>query len=422
MRRLIAPGRGQTMNLEKYSMGVGDRFGRQGKAQLQAMIEAGNVGIDVVPVWNKSNREHSLIGTGPADVRKEADAAVAALRWRKAYYVDADHVNGGNIDGFIESSDFFTLDVADYIGKPCGDEAKREFCNKFRRFVGKTTFNGNVQITEQDLARSADKFLYAIQQAGELYRRVAARKGSDRFVTEVSMDEVDQPQTPAELLLILGMIAEQRIPAQTIAPRFTGAFYKGVDYVGDVAEFERQFHQHLAVIRFAVGEFMLPASLKLSIHSGSDKFSLYAPINRAIKEFDAGLHIKTAGTTWLEEVIGLCEAGGEAAEMVKEIYARAWERKDELAAAYAAVIHVTNPPEPRHVAALSGAELAATVRHDKSNPLYNPELRQLFHIAYKIAAEMGQNYLDMLDRNEDVIAAHVTGNIFERHLKPVFGG
>jgi hypothetical protein len=412
------------MNLEKYSMGVGDRFGRQGKAQLRAFIEAKKAGIDVVPVWNKSNREHTLIGTKPADVRKEADAAAAALRWPGSYYVDADHVNAGNIDGFIESSDFFTLDVADYIGKPAGADAKKAFMERFRKYVGKKQFDGgvSVEVSEQDLAHSANTFLYAIEQAGELYRRVAAKKGAGRFVTEVSMDEVDRPQTPAQMLLILGMIGAQGVPAQTIAPRFAGAFYKGVDYVGSVEEFDRQFYQHLSVIRFAVKEFGLPANLKLSIHSGSDKFSLYAPIRRAMETFDAGLHMKTAGTTWLEEVIGLCEAGGEAVELVKELYRRAWERKDELAAAYAAVIHVTNPPRPEAISAMSGPELAAAVRHDRSNPRYNPELRQLFHIAYKIAAEMGDDYYNMLDAHEEIIAAHVTGNIYERHLKPVFGG
>ena len=412
------------MILEKYSMGVGDRFGRQGKAQLLAMVEAKAQGIEVVPVWNKSHREHTLIGTGPADVRAEADAAVKALNWTLPYHVDADHVNNSNIDGFIDPSDFFTLDVADYIGKPCSPEAKQAFCDTFKKYIGKKTFDGgvSVEITEADLTGAADKFLYAIEQAGVLYNRIAEAKGKDNFVTEVSMDEVDQPQTPAEMLLILGMIAEKGIPAQTIAPRFAGAFYKGVDYVGNVEEFDRQFYQHLAVIKFAVSEFGLPASLKMSIHSGSDKFSLYAPVNKALKQFGAGLHIKTAGTTWLEELIGLCEAGGEAEKMVKEIYSRAWDRKDELAAAYAAVIHVTNPPQPGDIAGLSGPELAAVIRHDSSNPKYNPELRQLFHIAYKIAAEMGNEYLDMLEKYECVISEHVTGNILDRHLVPVFRG
>ena len=98
---------------------------------------------------------------------------------------------------------------------------------------------------------------------------------------------------------------------QTIAPKFTGRFNKGVDYVGDLAQFEKEFNDDLAVIAFAVKEFGLPADLKLSVHSGSDKFSIYPAIRRAIRRTGAGLHIKTAGTTWLEELIGLASAGGE---------------------------------------------------------------------------------------------------------------
>ena len=104
------------MELEKYSFGVGDRFGREGKAQLEAIIKAKQKGLDIVQVWNKSHREHSIIGTSPCDVRDEADAAVKELGWADSYYVDADHINMSNVDGFIEDSDFFTLDVADHIG------------------------------------------------------------------------------------------------------------------------------------------------------------------------------------------------------------------------------------------------------------------------------------------------------------------
>ncbi len=86
------------------------------------------------------------------------------------------------------------------------------------------------------------------------------------------------------------------------------------------------------MIAFAVKQFGLPANLKLSVHSGSDKFSIYAPIRRAIGRFGAGLHLKTAGTTWLEEVIGLAEAGGDGLELAKEIYAKALDKKDALCA------------------------------------------------------------------------------------------
>src|ERR1700693_5826705 len=152
------------------------------------------------------------------------------------------------------------------------------------------------------------------------------------------MDETDSPQTPPELLVILAALADEGIPVQTIAPKFTGRFNKGVDYVGDLAQFEKEFPQDLALIAFAVQRYGLPQNLKLSVHSGSDKFSIYAPIRRSLARFGAGLHIKTAGTNWLEEVIGLAEAGGDGLALAKEIYVKALGKLDALCAPYAAVI------------------------------------------------------------------------------------
>ena len=104
------------MRLGKYSFGIGDRFGHQGRALLGAMAEARANGIDIAPVWNKSKREHGIVGTSPGDVRREADESAAALGWDGPYFVDADHVGRPSVDEFIEASDFFTLDVADRIG------------------------------------------------------------------------------------------------------------------------------------------------------------------------------------------------------------------------------------------------------------------------------------------------------------------
>src|SRR4030067_1189102 len=125
------------------------------------------------------------------------------------------------------------------------------------------------------------------------------------------------------MLFILAAIADQKIPAQTIAPKFTGRFNKGVDYVGDVVQFEKEFNEDLAVIAFAIKEFGLPANLKLSVHSGSDKFSIYGPIARAVRKHGAGLHLKTAGTTWLAEAAGLAPAEGGSLGLVQEVYRRA---------------------------------------------------------------------------------------------------
>lgn len=413
------------MILEKFSMGIGDRFGHQGNAQLEAFIQAKASGIDVVPVWNKSFREHSIIGTVPADTRVEADAAVKDCNWTGSYHVDADHINIDNVETFIECSDFFTLDVADYTGKAAADADIAAFVEKYSRFAGTFTIDGideELTVTKEQITEIALKYLYAVQEAAKIYRHVESIKGADNFITEVSMDETDLPQTPIEMLFILAAISDEKIPAQTIAPKFTGRFNKGVDYVGDVQQFEKEFNDDLAVIRFAVKEFSLPANLKLSVHSGSDKFSIYEPIRKAIAKFGAGLHLKTAGTTWLEELIGLAEAGGQGLEIAKEIYAKSIDKFDMLCAPYATVIDIDKDklPTPDEVNAWDGKTYASVLRHDQSCDLYNPNLRQLLHVGYKIAADMGDKYLDALKNNSEIVGKNVTENILDRHIKKLF--
>lgn len=415
------------MRLEKYSMGVGDRFSHQGKAQLNAMANAREAGIDVVPVWNKSHREHSIIQTRPESVRIEADLAVGELSWKNGYYVDADHINMDNVDLFIESSDFFTLDVADYIGEAAAAEDVAAFVEKYSRYAGRLSIDGievELEVTEEMIEKTAANVLLAVQQAGKLYRHIESRKGKGNFITEVSMDETDLAQTPVELLFILAAIADEGIPAQTIAPKFTGRFNKGVDYVGDVGVFEKEFNQDLAVIRHAVKEFGLPENLKLSIHSGSDKFCIYGAINRAIKKFGAGLHVKTAGTTWLEEIIGLAAAGGDGLAIAKRIYASAYDRFDELCRPYAAVIDIDREklPTVETVASWTSRQFKNAVTHNPSCLEYDSNIRQLLHVGYKVAAELGDEYINALEKYGDVIAEHVTGNIYRRHIIPIFAG
>ena len=413
------------MVLGKYSFGVGDRFGHQGKAQLEAVIKAKKAGIDITPVWNKSHREHTIIGTAPGDVRAEADAAVKALRWEGSYYVDADHIGLKNVDLFIDSSDFFTLDVADFIGKPPEERDRDAFVGKCKKYVGSLKIPGideTFDITGAQIETIASKFLLAAKEAGKIYRHIEAAKGAGGFITEVSMDETDQPQTPVEMLFILAAIADEGIPAQTIAPKFTGRFNKGVDYVGDLAQFAKEFEEDLAVIAFAVKEFGLPKELKLSVHSGSDKFSIYKPMKSALKKFDAGLHIKTAGTTWLEELIGLALAGGDGLSIAKNAYTKALGRFDELCGPYATVIDIDKSklPTPETIQKWSGQEYAATLRHNQSCASYNANFRQLLHVGYKVAAEMGEEFLNALEKHEQTIAQNVTENIYERHIRPIF--
>jgi len=420
-------GDSMTRQLPRFSIGVGDRFAHQAKAQLAACVQAGQAGVEVSPVWNKSNREHNIIGSDPAQTRKAADAAVKELGWTKPYFLDADHINLTTVERFLAPCDFFTLDVADMIGKPAAEADVKAFVARHPELIGTVTIPGISEPFKTDAAFVtvvANKFLAAVQDAGRIYRSLVEKKGAGNFVPEVSMDETDSPQTPVELLIILAAIADEKIPIQTIAPKFTGRFNKGVDYVGDVPQFAREFREDIAAIAFAVKTYGLPANLKLSVHSGSDKFSIYKPIYETVKATGAGLHLKTAGTTWLEELIGLAEAGGSGLAIAKEVYREAYGHREELCAPYATVIDIdaAKLPTPDAVDGWSSEQYVSALRHDQSNPAYNPSLRQLLHVGFKVAAKMGDRYLNALEANEEVVARNVTTNLFDRHIRPVFLG
>jgi hypothetical protein len=416
-----------TKSIAKYSMGVGDRFGLEGAAQLRAFQAAKDRGVAITPVWNKSNREHSLIGTRPDDVRAEAEAAVKSGQWGGEYFVDADHIGLATVDKFLGASDFFTIDVADSIGKPASDASMTKYVSEVQRFAGALRIPGvaePVTVTTASLQEIAAKYLFAVEEAGRIYRHIAQAKGAEGFVTEVSFDEASTPQTPAELFFILAAAAREAIPVATVAPKFTGEFLKGIDYVGDSKRFAREFEEDLAVLAFARQTFGLPAALKLSIHSGSDKFSLYPIIYRAIKKANAGLHLKTAGTTWLEEVIGLAAAGGEGLAFAKALYREALGRYDEMAKPYLTVIAIDRAalPTPAQVDAFSAQEFVETLEHNQACKRFNIHFRQMVHISFRLAAEKQPQYLALLKSNRSSIESHVTDNIFKRHIEPLFLG
>jgi hypothetical protein len=413
------------LKLEKFSLGVGDRFAHQAKAQLRACMMAAEQGVEIVPVWNKSNREHTIIGSEPANTRAAAAAAVKTMNWQRSYFVDADHIRLETVDRFLPPSDFFTIDVADSIGKPVKPQMVAAFVERHLELVGRIVIPNvetTLETTREEVERIAGKYLAAVQDAGAIYRHIAKAKSDGKFVIEVSMDETDSPQTPPELLVILAAMADEGIPAQTIAPKFTGRFNKGVDYVGGVAQFEREFNDDLCVIAHAVARYGLPENLKLSVHSGSDKFSIYPAIRRALRRHGAGVHLKTAGTTWLEECIGLAEAGGGGLRLAKEIYAEALAHIDELCAPYATVIDIDRAklPSAATVAGWTSEQFVSALRHDPKNPAFNPHLRQLIHVGFKVAAKMGARYIAQLVACEESIARNVTINLFERHIRPLF--
>lgn len=405
---------------------MGDRFGHQGTAQLKAVMDAAIHGIDITPVWNKSNREHITIGTQPGDVRLEADTVTGNAGFRKPYFVDADHINMDTVDRFIESSDFFTIDVASYIGKKAEDDEIETFLAGSKKYVGELKIPGirkQMKVSEHKIREIAGKYLFAAIKAWEIYRKIEKTKGKGNFVTEVSMDEVPDPQTPIELFFILKMLGEENIPVQTIAPKFSGRFNKGVDYVGDPDKFAEEFEADLMVIDFAIKEFGLPANLKVSVHSGSDKFTIYPLIRKILQEHNKGIHLKTAGTTWLEEVIGLAEAGGKALDFVKEIYSKSLEKIDELCAPYADVIdiNISKLPAKEEVKLWNSNKFAESLRHIPGNRNYNPNMRQLIHVAYKLAALKMDEYYRLLEANDKIVGQCVYENMYHRHISRLFG-
>ena len=411
------------LKLEKYTIGVGDRFAHQAKAQLQACVQLAGDGIEVVPVWNKSNREHSFIGSEPQSVYDAAQAAVEALGWDKGWHVDADHINMDTVDKYLDCSDFFTIDVADSIGQAPESDAVATFVGNHPELVGSVAIEGvemSLDITREYVEEVAGKYLCAVVEAAKIYRHIESKIGE--FIAEVSMDETNAPQTPPELLIILAALADEGVMLQTIAPKFTGRFNKGVDYVGDLAQFEKEFNDDLAVIAHSIAKYDLPENLKLSVHSGSDKFSIYPIIGAAIRRTGAGVHVKTAGTTWLEELIGLAEAGGDGLTLSKEIYAKALENVDALCAPYASVIDIdaNKLPDADEVNGWNGEQYANALRHVQEHPQFNMHFRQLLHISFKLAAKEGVRYTDLLKANEEVVAKNVTENIYDRHFKRLF--
>ena len=412
--------------LDKYSIGTGDRFARQGKALLAAVQQAHqDDGLNLSIVWNKSHREHMIIHTTPDSLRQEADSAVKALNWDGRYFVDADHIGLNNVDLFMDASDFFTIDVADYTGEIAQTKEIDSFFENHKGLCGKLEIPGipePLSIKKEKMIYSAERYLLAAQEAAKIYRHIVQKKGVGNFVTEVSMDETDEPQSPEELLFILAALADEKVPLQTIAPKFTGRFNKGVDFVGDVGRFNKEFEEDVCIIRYGVKKFGLPENLKLSVHSGSDKFSIYPGINRTLKKFDAGLHVKTAGTTWLEELIGLAKSGEDGLNIAKEVYGKSLDRMDELCGPYAAVIDIDESrlPSKEVVGGWSGKAFSDALKHDQTCAAYNPHFRQLLHVGYKIAAEMSRKFTDALENYESAIAPLVTENIYEGHIKPIF--
>jgi hypothetical protein len=413
------------VQLEKCSFGIGDRFGKECRAQLTAIAKAKELGVNLVPVWNKSFREHSIIGSKPEDTKRIVDSAIKEFNWNDSYYIDADHINLKSVDYFIDQANFFTLDVGEFINSQASEDDLIKFISQVSSYHGDLQIPGLKNVFRVDanlLKKIGDKYLRAIKEAGKIYRHILNKMPEDSFVVEVSMDEVDQPQSPIELFFILAAISFENIPIQTIAPKFTGKFLKGIDYIGDIKIFEKEFEEIILVIEQCKKIFELPKNLKLSVHSGSDKFSIYPILKKIINKYDVGIHVKTAGTTWLEELIGLVKSGNKGLQLVKEIYSEGYSRYEELLKPYLHSVEIDKSklPQPIELMNWSGEKLVNCLQHEYKSKTLDVNLRQLLHISFRIAAEKGKIYYEAMEEASASISECVSNNLYERHIKNIF--
>lgn len=354
---------------ERTTIGCGDRLGMAGPGHIRAAR-----GFRVSPVLAQlSMRELKLTGrTYPGVVK---DAAFAALQegFDRGYGADGDHLkNIPDIDTALDAGmPMITLDLTEVMDPTPASwtdaavqEAFARLAEPVRRrtmddYSGRTFSLDGASIAVPDIEAKRCALMYwkALEFTGEVDRHLRSRRG-EAYDLEVSIDETTAPTVPAHHLFIASELARRGVTVNSLAPRFIGEFQKGIDYIGDPWDFERQFSVHCAVAK-AYGGY------KISIHSGSDKFSVYPAIGRLT---DLRVHVKTAGTSWLEAVraVSLQDPG-----LFRDLLAKAYRYFPDALKLYHITPDLSRIPDPKGVA-----------DGDLPGYLERPESRQLLHVSY----------------------------------------
>ena len=370
------------------SFGFGDRLGLATAGHIAAVK-----GTKFAPIFaQQSVRENARTGRTPQEVMDDAKRAVEVAGWEAPWGADADHLKTvEDLPAFVEAGyTFFTVDPGAHVDNAADTDPLRVLREKAAGYNWDelTTLylhsNGEAspgRFDTETLLRAFVKYGRAIQHTVMMYRSLWDMKESFDF--EISVDETDSPTTPLEHYFIANELTRQGVRFTSLAPRFIGRFEKGVDYIGDLTALDAEMAKHAAV----TAHF---GTYKLSLHSGSDKFSVYPLI---AKHWGERIHIKTAGTSYLEALrtLAVTEPG-----LFERIWALALERYPTDRATYHVSAEVNKAPtdvdlpallddfharEILHVtfgSALSqlGAEIkAALVNH---MDIYNADLQKHF--------------------------------------------
>ena len=405
LRRAL-PWTGPTTVGLKKSIGCGDRLGLATPGHIRAVREG-----DMFPVFaQQSIREMTRAGRSAQQVLDDATWGVFEVDYRDGFGCDADHLKNTDVIDQCFAAGYigFTLDPSDHVDNAAHTDDPDMLKAKFaalpwdaldttpdamhKHYVGESPVGA---ISEIVLWRAACKYGAALADVAHMAAHIQTRMNGQPYDLEVSVDETETPTSPAEHFFIASELQRLGVSFQGLAPRFVGRFEKGVDYIGDLEKFEADFARHAQIAR-ELGPY------KLSIHSGSDKFSIYPIIACHSGPY---VHLKTAGTSWVEalRVIALCNA-----PLFREIKAFAVEHYPADKASY-------------HVSA-DLAKVPATVSDgDLPGLLDQFDARQVLHVTFGSVLEQFRAPLyATLETHEDTYHA-ILKTHFDRHIRPFAG-
>jgi hypothetical protein len=405
------------------SAGLGDRLGLATPGHVRAMRAAG---AGIAPVYaQQSMREMARTGRTPQQVMDDAMWGVFAEGWRHGFGADADHLKQPeDIDRLLAVGfTMFTIDPGALVDGSAGTASAPRLRQALealpwaeledsvgalgRRYTGRTfdCDGTKVSFDELSLARAAVKYGRAVAHVTSMYRHLEGAAAGRPFEMEVSVDETDEPTSHAEHVYVATELARLGVRWVGLAPRFVGRFEKGVDYIGDLRAFEGHFAGHAAIAR-ALGPY------KISLHSGSDKFSVY-PI--AAEHARGLVHLKTAGTSYLEALRTVAELDPG---FFRELYAFARERYEADRASYHVSARLDRAPEP---AAIADPDLAGLVDEFHA--------REILHVTFGSvltgldgdgANRFGARLLALVAQHAEAYATNLERH-FARHLAPFAG-
>ena len=415
LRRCLAWLRPQVLGL-RTSAGFGDRLGLATPGHIRALRA---VGGGIAPIFaQQSIREMSRTRRSPRQVVDDATWGIFSAGWREPFGADADHLKTrADVEQCLDVGyTFWTIDPGDEVdveAETAGLELLRRkvtdlpwpaledtLADFVRRYVG-ATFEidgiGPLPMDETSALRAAAKYARAVALTSELYRLLRDRLGTGGWELEVAVDETQPVTTPLEHIYLASELRRLGVVWVSFAPRYLGEFEKGIDYVGDLAAFERYLVAHAAIAR-QLGPY------KLSLHSGSDKFSIFEVAARQTRGL---VHLKTAGTSYVEALRTLAALDPE---LFRAIYAFARQAFPAARVGYHISARLERTPEP-----------AVVADADLPRLLDEPDARQVLHVTYgQVLTDrvLAEQLLAALRAAPDSYAATLEGH-FARHLEPL---